>query len=81
MDYHVYLQQSLLAMVERLGGTEKITVIELHHSVDEIGYVLDQLVELCNMVCESLMYRGTNLILTALTISNLVERKAGVHRS
>jgi hypothetical protein len=49
-DYHTYLQQSLLAMIEKIGGIQKVSIMELHYSMEDICYVLDELVKLCEMV-------------------------------
>jgi hypothetical protein len=49
-DYHTYLQQSLLAMVEKIGGIQKVSIMELYHSMEDICYVLDELVKLCETV-------------------------------
>ncbi|KAI8576101.1 hypothetical protein K450DRAFT_130890 [Umbelopsis ramanniana AG] len=46
-DYHTYLQQSLLAMIERIGGIQKASIMELYYNMEDICYVLDELVKLC----------------------------------
>lgn len=46
----MYLQQSLLAMVERLGGYEDLTLLQLYYSIDEVHYILDQLITLLSHV-------------------------------
>jgi hypothetical protein len=49
-DYHTYLQQSLLAMVEKLGGIQKASIMEIYYSMEDICYVLDELIKLCDVV-------------------------------
>lgn len=49
-NYHTYLQQSLLAMVEKVGGIQKVSIMELYHSMEDICYVLNELVKLCETV-------------------------------
>ncbi|KAJ2963973.1 hypothetical protein NQZ79_g1060 [Umbelopsis isabellina] len=61
-DYHVYLQQSLLAMVERLGGYERLTLLQLYYSIDELLYVLDQLITLLSSAGSSMHDTTTNAV-------------------
>jgi hypothetical protein len=44
------LQQSLLAMIERIGGIQKASIMELYYNMEDICYVLDELVKLCETV-------------------------------